>query len=123
MDLLTLARTHALGRVALGAGLLAAPSLAGGAWLGRGAARSVGTQVAVAALGARDVAIGLGAAWALGGGTGARPWLLAGAFADAVDLAVTARHRDSLPPAAVLGVGALAGGSAAFGLWLQRALD
>jgi hypothetical protein len=123
MDLLTLARLHALGRVALGKGLLLAPSLYGTAWLGRGAARRPGTQVALAGLGARDVAIGYGAAWALGGGTGARPWLLAGVLADAVDLAVTIRHRDALPPAAVIGVGALAGGSAALGLWLQRALD
>lgn len=121
MDARTLARLHALGRVALGSGLTLAPRRTGAAWLGRDARRA-GTQVATQALGARDLAIGAGAAYAAGQGHGARPWILAGVVADAVDLAATLRARDDLPLPAVAGVGLLAGGSALFGLWLSSEL-
>ena len=82
-----------------------------------------GTRVATRALGARDLAIGLGTAYAAGQGDGARPWLLAGVLADATDLAATLRARDDLSAAAVAGVGVIAGGSVLLGLWFQAALD
>jgi hypothetical protein len=113
---------HALGRVALGAGLTVAPELAGGTWLGR-AARRPATQVAIRALGARDLAIGLGTAYAAGQGYGARPWLWAGILADATDLAATLRARDDLSPLAVVGVGLMAGGSVLLELWLRAQVD
>jgi len=122
VDARTLIRLHALGRVALGAGLTVAPELAGGTWLGR-AARRPATQVAIRALGARDLAIGLGTAYAAGQGYGARPWLWAGILADATDLAATLRARDDLSPLAVAGVGLMAGGSVLLELWLRAQVD
>lgn len=122
MDARTLARLQALGRIAIGATLTLAPKRAGGGWLGRDASRPA-TQVAISAVGARDLAIGLGAAYAAGQGHGAGPWLRAGTLADAVDFAVTLRAREHLSAVAVVGVGALAGGSALLGIWLSRELD
>lgn len=118
----TIARILAIGRVAIGAALVAVPARAASGWVGE-AARRPGTQVALASVGARDVALGAGAAWAVGGGDGAKPWLLASAASDLVDLLATLRHRDALSTSAVIGVGALAGGSAAVGLWLANELD
>jgi hypothetical protein len=122
VDPLLLARLQALGRIALGAGLVVAPSRLAGAWLGADAARP-GTRVALAGLGARDLAIGVGAAWALGGGENARPWLLAGVVADAADLAATLARRDDLPAFGVVAVGAIAACSTALGLRLLSELD
>ena len=65
----------------------------------------------------------IGAALALGGGESARSWLLAGTFADAIDLAATLKFRDDLPRPGVVGVGLLAGGSAALGARLLTELD
>ena len=122
MDARSLARIHALGRVVVGAALTVAPGRAGAGWFGRDAGRP-GTRVATRALGARDVAIGLGTAYAAGQDDGARPWLRAGVLADATDLAATLRARDDLSTAAVVGVGVIAGGSVLLGLWFQAALD
>ena len=49
--------------------------------------------------GARDLAVGAGAAYALHTGGSARPWLLAAAFTDAVDAVATFAARRSLPVA------------------------
>jgi hypothetical protein len=122
MDARTLARAQAAGRAAIGAALTIAPRVTATGWLGRDARRPA-TQVVVRALGARDLVIGLGVAYAAGQGHGARPWLQAGTFADVVDLAATLRARDHLTPLGVAGVGSLAAGSAVLGLWLSRELD
>lgn len=122
MDPRTIARLIALGRVAIGATLIAAPEAVGERWIG-GAGRTRGAQVVLMAVGARDLALGLGTAWALGGGEPSRTWLLAGVAADATDLVVTFRHRDAVPTPAFAGVAILAGGAAALGLWLQSELD
>ena len=66
--------------------------------------------------------MGLGAAWAVGGKEGARPWLLASAGSDLIDLVATLRHRDVLSRNALIGIGALIGGSAAVELWLASEL-
>jgi hypothetical protein len=116
------ARQHALGRVVVGAGLTLAPRLAGEGWFGRESHRPA-AQVAIRALGARDLAIGLGTAYTAGQGYGARPWLLAGILADATDLAATLKARDDLTPLAVAIVGVVAGGSVLLGLWFSRELD
>jgi hypothetical protein len=116
-----MATRHALGRAGIGAAMLAAPGLVARSWVGE-AGGSPGARVLTTALGGRDVAIGLGLARAVRSGDRAAPWLLAGVFADAVDLAATVRWRRSLPPAAVVGIGALAAGSVVFGLYAERAL-
>jgi hypothetical protein len=122
VDARPLARQHALGRVLVGAGLTLAPRLAGSGWRGRDSLRPA-TQVAIRALGARDLAIGLGTAYTAGQGYGARPWIWAGILADAADLAATLRARDALPAFKVGVVGLVAGGSVLVGLWLSRELD
>ena len=122
MEAQTIARGLALGRVAIGAALLALPRQAAAGWVGD-VSRRPEAQVAIIAVGARDVALGLGTAWTAGGKDGARPWLLASAGGDLADLLATLRHRDSLARNAVIGVGALAGASAALGLWLASELD
>jgi hypothetical protein len=114
-----LGRLQALGRVAVGAAFTVAPSLAGATWVGRAAAAPE-VRVLAIAFGVRDLALGLGTAWALGGGGRARPWLLAGALSDATDFYATMSHRDRLPPAAVAFAGALGATSAALGAWLSQ---
>jgi hypothetical protein len=122
VDARTLARQHALGRALVGASLTLAPRLAGDGWFGRDSRRPA-TQVAIRALGARDLAIGLGTAYTAGQGYGVRPWLWAGILADATDFAATLKARDGLPALAVPVVGLVAGGSVLYGLWLSRKLD
>ena len=122
MDARSLARLQALGRLGLGAGLVLAPGVFAGGWVGGVADRREGQALSIAA-GARDVAIALGALRALGTGKGAGGWLRAGVLADAADAFATWRARDSLPALAAPTVLALAGGSAALGLWLQAAVD
>jgi hypothetical protein len=121
VDARSIARLHALGRVAIGAGFVLAPERAAPAWAGSVGARP-GARVLAAALGARDLGIGLGALHAFQEGRGVRPWLRAGLLADAVDLGATLRHRTRLPATAVAGVVVLAGGSIALGAWLDRTL-
>jgi hypothetical protein len=103
------------------AALTFAPGIAARSWIGRDAA-APGAQVITTAMGARELAIALGVLRAIRAGRGARPWVLAGVLGDTADLIATLRARDALPAGAVVGVGALAAGSAAVGAWLARAL-
>jgi len=100
------------GRAALGVALLAAPERIGRAWIGpAGTERAV--EVLARSVGVRDVALGVGAAGALlGGSDSARAWLLGAAVCDAGDMAATALARDVLPENGVRGTLALAGVSA-----------
>lgn len=122
MDPRTLAWTEALGRAAIGAALTLAPRRLGRGWVGRAGALP-GTRVVTTAVGARDLALGLGLADALRTGREPRPWLVAGALADAADVAATLRAHRSIPTAAAVGVTTLAGGSLALALYLRRELD
>ena len=122
MDARSLARWQALGRLTFGAGLMVAPAALAGAWVGGVADRREGQAIAIG-LGARDVALALGALRALGAGYGSGAWIRAGMLADAADLIGTLRARDSIPPPAAPVVSALAGGSLLLGAWLQSAVD
>jgi hypothetical protein len=106
----------------MGAALTFAPGRTARGWIGREAARP-DARLMSTAMGARDLGIGLGAAWALGQGFGARAWITVGVAADTADLVATLRARSALPPLAVAGVSAIAAGSALLGLYLQRAVD
>ena len=122
MDKILIARVLGIGRIAIGAALLAAPRATGTAWLGE-PGQEPAAQLAVASLGARDVALGAGVTWAVGGRKrDARPWLLAAAAGDVADLVGVLRHREGLPDASVIGTAALAGGAAVAGLWLASEL-
>ncbi|HET6551064.1 MAG TPA: hypothetical protein VFG79_21540 [Solirubrobacter sp.] len=122
MDPATIARAAATARAAIGIALLAAPRQAAERWLGD-VSEQPGAQVAISGLGGRDLAIGLGTLWALGGRKRApRGWLIAGGAADLADLGATVRSRRGLSTAAIAGTAALAGGSAALHAWLQSEL-
>ena len=117
----TLATLQAAGRLALGTGIMAAPGLVGGAWVGTPADRRGGQALAIG-LGARDAGLALGTLSALSARRGAAGWVRAGVAADLADLVGTLRARDEIPPAAPA-VAAVAGASALLGLYLQAALD
>jgi hypothetical protein len=94
-------------RIAYAAGLLAAPGRVASPWIGA-AARDAGGAVAVRALAARDAALSLGM---LGPGS-PRPWLVACALCDGVDVGATLlADSGPLPPRAKLATALVAGGS------------
>jgi hypothetical protein len=122
MDSVSIARAAAAGRIAIGAALVAAPGPAAKRWLGDVSERPE-AQVAIAGLGARDLALGLGTLWSLGGAKrGARGWLIGSGAADTADLLAVMRGRSGLSTASVLATAAIAGGSAALHAWLQSEL-
>jgi hypothetical protein len=75
-------------RVALGVVAFGAPTLPSRPWIGTDAGRA-STKTLARALGARDVALGLGTLLARRHGTPVRGWLEASALADAGDVAAT----------------------------------
>lgn len=84
-----LATLMSLGRTLFGVAVIAAPKLMDSAWIGK-QARLPGTQVLARAVGARDVALGLGGMQAAARNDGsARPWFAAAAICDAVDFGAT----------------------------------
>ena len=115
-----IARFTAIGRVAIGAAILAAPGRFMRSWIGDDAS-STGAAVLSRAVGTRDLAIGAGTLASLGAPEDLERWLRAALAADATDLAVTVAHGGSLPPrgrnlviaitvpAVGLGIAALAG--------------
>jgi hypothetical protein len=84
-----LAGLISLGRLLFGIALIAEPKLLERAWIGK-QARVPGAQVLARAVGARDLAVGLGGVQAVARDDGsARPWLGAAAICDAVDFGAT----------------------------------
>lgn len=117
MDPATLARGLGAGRAALGVALLVTPTLPTRVWVGRDAKRPA-ARLTTMALGAREVAIGLGTAQAVARGADARSWLQAGAFCDAVDAAMTVATRAEIPTSGAVIVTAMATSAATLGAWL-----
>ena len=122
MDERRAARCLALGRIALGVGMLVAPRLVGSGWVGRDAA-SPGARVLLRALAARDVGLGFGLKASLDRHAPTRGWLEAGLVADGTDLAATLSAGRDLPLAGRVLVGTLAGGAVALGAWLVRSAE
>jgi hypothetical protein len=83
-----LAFANGAARCALGVVALAGPGVPLAPWVGD-ASRAPAPRLLARALGGRDLALGLGALIALGGGGPVRGWLEAAALADAVDALVT----------------------------------
>jgi len=110
-SLRTTAIAISIGRVALGAGLIAAPERIARGWIGPVATeRSV--EVLARSVGIRDVVLGAGGAAALlGGHSATRGWLLAAAVADVGDVVATLLAREVLPANGVRATAALASGS------------
>ena len=108
----------AAGRVALGLTALAWPAVPARPWVGA-AADDLAARVFGRALGARDVALGLGALTALYS-PGAEPgsasaWVAAGALSDALDVAASLASWRELPRMTRWLVAASAGGAALTG--------
>ena len=108
----------AAGRVALGVIALAWPLVPARPWVGA-AADDVAARVFGRALGARDLALGLGALAALQGPAAqagsARAWVAAGALSDALDVVATVSSWPELPRVTRWLVAASAGGAALAG--------
>ena len=116
----------AAGRVALGLTALAWPVVPARPWVGA-AADDLAVRVFGRALGARDLALGLGAVAALqrpaGAPGSASTWVAAGALSDALDVAASLRSWRDLPRTGRWLVAASAGGAAligAAGAWAVR---
>lgn len=90
----------AAGRVAIGLAALAWPAIPSRPWVGAGA-DDLTARVFGRALGARDVALGVGALTALGREAAqpgsARAWVAAGALSDALDVVASASSWRDLP--------------------------
>jgi len=110
------ARAVAAGRVALGLTALVWPSVPARPWVG-GAADELGARVFGRALGARDLALGLGALAALQGSDNgsASAWVAAGALSDALDVVASVASWRELPRVGRWLVVGSAGGAALAG--------
>lgn len=117
----------AVGRVGLGMAALVSPSVPARPWVGS-SADELGAQVFGRALGARDLALGLGALAAGNASSDPRPagaWYAAGALSDALDVAVTVAAWRRLPRgtrwlvAASAGCAAIAGAAGALATFLE----
>jgi hypothetical protein len=120
MNARTVARIYAVGRAGIGAAVLVAPAPTGRLWLGQ-VANQAPAQVALRALGIRDLLFGAIALHVADRpGVGART-MGACAITDVVDCAATLAARRKLP-APALAVAALAGAGAVTGFWLSATL-
>src|SRR5450631_2478696 len=106
------ARLVGAGRIGFGVALILTPGRVTAPWLGRDAGRG-GTQVLSRGLGARDVALGVGALAV--SEPQLRPWVAAAIVADTADLIATVAAGDALPLASRILVGAIASGGAILG--------
>lgn len=113
----------ALGRLALGAALVAAPKqVVGPGWIGAEAERPA-AGVLLRAVGARDIALALGTLLALKQGSSLKPWVVGASIADGTDFFATLAAGQAIPMQGRAGVGALAGGALGLQLGLLKALD
>ncbi len=118
-----LASLFAVGRLAFGIGLLAAPGKVATGWIGADARRPATTLV-IRGLGARDVVLSAGALASRDDPARLAGWVAAAVGCDLADIAITlATPADALPSNARWGTVALAGGSALAGALLYRDLD
>jgi hypothetical protein len=108
----------AAGRVALGLTALVRPSVPARPWVGA-SADDLAARVFGRALGARDLALGLGALAALQNQTdehgAAQAWVAAGALSDALDVVASLASWRELPRTGRWLVAASAGGAAVAG--------
>jgi len=116
MDARTVAKQVALGRIALGAGLLLAPRRLSRGWVGDDADRASVTVLA-RGLGMRDLVIGGIQLHTLDHPEVAPRWQRTAAACDLVDAAASVGARRELPLAGALGVALLAASAAALQLW------
>ncbi|HXN36548.1 MAG TPA: hypothetical protein VN892_00770 [Solirubrobacteraceae bacterium] len=116
------ARLIAAGRMALGAGVLAAPQAVPARWLGRDAVRQPIVVYLARMLGARDVALGLATLVTLEDPDVGPRVQAACAAVDSVDALATLMARRQLPSAGMIATLATAGGAAAAGFYFAHLL-
>jgi len=116
------AQLFAVGRIALGSAVLAAPESVTAHWLGEENARNGAVKDLGRGLAARDIALAVAVLQTLDDPVLGPRVQLGAAFADAADALSTILERDSLPPIGVFGTVAIAGGSALAGLYLAHRL-
>lgn len=109
-------------RVGYGVALIAAPRRLTLRWLGP-AAEDAPLQVALRALGAREVILHGGALLALMREEPIRPWLAASAVGDLTDVLATAAGRRRLPRGSTPATVAIGGGAALASMALTVAVD
>lgn len=123
IDVAKASRLFAAGRLTYGSGLVAGPGRFAGIWIGDDAKRPA-TQIALRALGIRDAAIGAGIVATADDSRRLRPWLVAAAAADLVDLVATvSAPAGSIPTSARWGTAAVAGVSTIAGVAMYLALE
>jgi hypothetical protein len=122
MDARTLAVAGARARIAIGIAAVVAPGPAARLMGGRSGSAGL-APVVVRMLGARDVALGLGAVIAIDRGAPVRGWLEGAALADTGDLVASVLGRGRLTPGAFKATAGIAGAAAALGALLARQLD
>jgi hypothetical protein len=106
------AATVAALRIAYGAALLITPNTTK-RWLGAAGQLPGGGQVAIRALGAREVALHAGALAAALGGASILPWFAASIAGDLADIGSTFAARQALPEHSAPATAIVAGASAA----------
>lgn len=111
-----LAAAVAAGRLGIGVGALADPSLPLRWWVADADVGRTGTWVLARGLGGRDAALALGLVWTLVHGGDVRPWAVAGVLADGGDVLATGLAWRDLPPWRRRFVGTLAAGAAVAGV-------
>lgn len=112
----------ALGRLALGAALVAAPrKVVGPGWIGAEAERPAAATL-LRAVGARDLALAIGTLGALRNGSSLTPWIVGASIADGTDFVATLAAGSAIPAQGRAGVGALAGGALGVQLGLLKTL-
>jgi hypothetical protein len=116
-----LARACAAGRIAIGAGLLAAPRLSLGMWIGREAAPPAVAAVG-RALGIREIVLGAMLLHTIDRPRVGARWLRAVAACDGVDFAATLAAGRALPRFGRPLIVAMAGAAMAGQLWAAREL-
>src|SRR5215208_2015647 len=99
-----LAGLISLGRFVFGVAFIAEPKLMERAWIGK-QARLPGAQLLARAVGARDLALGIGGLQAVKRDDGsARPWMATAAVCDVVDFGATWAAGRSIPRQGRMGV-------------------
>jgi hypothetical protein len=119
-DSRSIATLLAAGRLAIGIGASLFPEVGARSWVGEHGRGPAG-KVLGRALGARDLALAIGALSSLEQDEQFWRWIRLGAFADAADALATVLNWRSLPKMSRIGVFGVAAGAAALGAVLGRA--
>jgi hypothetical protein len=118
-DSRTIATLLAAGRLAIGTAAFAFPELGARSWVGEHGRGPAG-KVLGRALGARDLALAIGALTSMEQDAQFWRWIRLGAFADAGDAIATVFAWRSLPKRSRIGVLGVAAGAAALGAVLGQ---